>query len=270
MPADAAPLPEPGQRRLGPRIRARLHELYFGKSDRSVRFRLTVIAIDFVMIAFFIAAPLLRDTPVFLFIDYAMAFVLAADLLARALASDNLGAWIKRPVTWIDLFVLVTLLFPLWLFNLAFLRVLRLWTLVHSEFFWVTVGRRYNETRWEDVIRATSTLITFIFIMTGFVYTSFARTEGISGYVDALYFTIATLTTTGFGDITLPGTWGRVISMVTMLTGITLFVRLAQTLFRPYKIRFTCPTCGLRRHDVDAVHCKACGELLNIPNDDEV
>ncbi|MBS0489145.1 MAG: ion transporter [Proteobacteria bacterium] len=269
-PADAISPPEPGQRRLAPRIRARLHELYFGKSERSVRFRLTVIAIDFVMIAFFIAAPLLRDTPAFLFIDYAMALVLATDLVARALASDNLAAWIRRPVTWIDLFVLVTLLFPLWLFNLAFLRVLRLWTLVHSEFFWDTVGRRYNETRWEDVIRAASTLITFIFIMTGFVYTSFARTEGIGGYIDALYFTIATLTTTGFGDITLPGAWGRVISIVTMLTGITLFVRLAQALFRPYKIRFTCPTCGLRRHDVDAVHCKACGELLNIPNDDEV
>ena len=89
MPADAAPLPDPGQRRLAPRIRARLHELYFGKSNRSVRFRLTVIAIDFVMIAFFIAAPLLRETPVFLFVDYAIAFVLATDLTARALARGD-------------------------------------------------------------------------------------------------------------------------------------------------------------------------------------
>lgn len=268
MPADAAPSRPADKRRRFPRIRARLHELYFGKSDRSVRFRLGVIAIDLVMIAFFIAAPVLRDTPAFLFIDYGMAFILATDLIARAIASDNLMAWLKRPVTWVDAFVLITLLFPLWLFNLAFLRVLRLWTLVHSEFFWDTVGRRYNETRWEDVVRAGSTLLTFVFIMTGFVYTSFARTEGIAGYLDALYFTVTTLTTTGFGDITLPGAWGRLISIVTMLTGITLFVRLAQALFRPYKIRFTCPTCGLRRHDVDAVHCKACGELLNIPNDD--
>ena len=269
MPTAEAPLPEPGQRRLAPRIRARLHELYFGTSRRSVRFRLWVIAIDLVMIAFFIASPLLRDSPAFLVIDYTMAFVLAVDLTARAFASDNVWSWLKRPVTWIDIFVLVTLLFPLWLFNLAFLRVLRLWTLINSEFFWSTVGRRYDETRWEDVIRALATLVTFIFIMTGFVYTSFARTEGIDGYIDALYFTVTTLTTTGYGDITLPGTWGRVIAIVTMLTGITLFVRLAQALFRPFKIRFTCPTCGLRRHDVDAVYCKACGEQLNIPNDDD-
>jgi voltage-gated potassium channel len=36
----------------------------------------------------------------------------------------------------------------------------------------------------------------------------------------------------------------------------------------PSKVRYRCPSCGLLRHDRDAVHCKACGELLNIPNDD--
>ena len=35
------------------------------------------------------------------------------------------------------------------------------------------------------------------------------------------------------------------------------------------EIRIACPSCGLRRHHVDAVHCKARGVLLNIPNDAE-
>jgi voltage-gated potassium channel len=48
---------------------------------------------------------------------------------------------------------------------------------------------------------------------------------------------------------------------------VTLFLRLAQALFRPHKVRFTCPACGLSRHDQDAVHCKACGRLLNIPDE---
>ena len=38
--------------------------------------------------------------------------------------------------------------------------------------------------------------------------------------------------------------------------------------FRPYKVRFTCQVCGLMRHEPDAVHCKACGALINIPNED--
>jgi voltage-gated potassium channel len=91
----------------------------------------------------------------------------------------------------------------------------------------------------------------------------------IVSYIDALYYTVTTLTTTGFGDITLPGTWGRLLSIVIMTVGITLFVRLGQAIIRPYKVRFRCPTCGLGTHDIDAVHCKACGVLLNIPNDED-
>ena len=35
--------------------------------------------------------------------------------------------------------------------------------------------------------------------------------SSIAHYLDALYFTVTALTTTGFGDITLPGTTGRLI-----------------------------------------------------------
>ena len=51
--------------------------------------------------------------------------------------------------------------------------------------------------------------------------------------------------------------------------GISLFVRLAQSIVRPYKVMYPCEKCGLQRHEVDAVHCKACGHLLNIPNDND-
>ena len=252
-----------------PRLRARLHGLYHGETPRAVRFRYRVLLIDLLLIGFFIASPFLREYPVYLAVDYAVAFVLALDLVARALATNDLRRWMTRPILWVDVFVLLTLLFPLWLFNLAFLRVLRLWSLVHSDFFWETVARRYDNTRWEDSAKALATLVTFVFVVTGFVYASFARSHpGITGYVDALYFTVTTLTTTGFGDITLPGAWGKLLTVFIMLSGITLFVRFAQTVMRPYKVRFTCPTCGLMRHDPDAVHCKACGELLNIPNEE--
>ena len=78
---------------------------------------------------------------------------------------------------------------------------------------------------------------------------STASTPTSRNYADALYFTVTALTTTGFGDITLPGTTGRLISVVIMISGVTLFLRLAQALFRPIKVRFPCPSCGLQRHD---------------------
>ena len=46
----------------------------------------------------------------------------------------------------------------------------------------------------------------FVFVVSAIVYVQ-QRTinPDIDDYLDALYFTIATLTTTGFGDITLEG-----------------------------------------------------------------
>ncbi|MDP3404688.1 MAG: potassium channel family protein [Brevundimonas sp.] len=253
----------------GLRLRARLRALYHGTSRTAVRFRLGVLTVDLVIIAFFIAAPLLReDRLVFYVLDYVVAALLGADLLARALAYSDIRDWLKRPIVWVDLFILATLLFPAWLFNLGFLRVIRLWTLVNSEFFWRTIGRRYDDSRVEDTVKAVTALITFVFVATGFVYTSFmGRHEGITGYIDALYFTVTSLTTTGYGDIVLPGNWGRIVSIVIMLVGVTLFVRLGQTLLRPNKVRFPCDECGLQIHDLDAVHCKACGKLLCIPDE---
>jgi len=85
--------------------------------------------------------------------------------------------------------------------------------------------------------------------------------------VDALYFTITSLTTTGYGDIILPGTWGRLLSIAVMLGGVGLFFRLIQSLNVSHKVLHPCPTCGLQRHDPDAVHCKACGQTLCIPDE---
>ena len=108
----------------------------------------------------------------------------------------------------------------------------------------------------------------FIFIVTSVVYvTQHAVNPKISNYIDALYFTITTLTTTGFGDVTLEGPVGRLIAIVIMFIGVGLFLRLLQAIFRPSKVRFECPDCGLLIHDADAVHCKHCGRVLHIPDE---
>ena len=261
--------PDAPEKEEGLRLRARMRYLYHGSSPLAVRFRLTVIVIDFLIIAFFLGAPILREAGwAFYVIDYVVAAVLAADLAARALAYTDIKDWLKKPATWVDLFILATLLFPAWLYNFGFLRMLRLWTLLSSDFFWRTIGRKFDDTRVEEITRALAALVTFVFVATGFVYATFrGHHSDIHGYLDALYFTVTSLTTTGFGDITLPGAWGRVLSIIIMLTGITLFFRLAQTLVRPHKVKFPCPTCGLQKHDPDAVHCKACGQVLCIPDE---
>lgn len=260
--------PESGKNNGFRRLRSKLRLLYHSPSPAAQRFQSAVLIVDLAIIVFFIASPLLRDNAAFLWIDYSIAALLGIDLLARALASTDVLRWLRQMPVIIDIFILVTLLAPAWLLNLGFLRILRLWTLTRSTSFWRPLKKR-GLGLYQEPVQAVLNLLVFLFVVTGFVYTAFAnRGEDarIEGYIDALYFTVTTVTTTGFGDITLPGPWGKLASIVIMIIGISLFVRLAQSIFRPAKVHFPCPQCGLQKHEPDAVHCKACGHVLNIPD----
>jgi voltage-gated potassium channel len=209
----------------------------------------------------------LQDWASFLWIDYSVAALLGIDIAARMLAAPKIGRWLRQPTAWVDVFIFLTLLLPATLANLGFLRILRLWSLSRSGLLWRPLERR-GWGQWRDPFHAVINLLTFLFVVTGFVYTFFFRSgAGVEGYVDALYFTVATVTTTGFGDIVLPGVWGKLTSILTMIIGISLFVRLAQSIFRPAKVHHPCPKCALQRHELDAVYCKACGHQLKIPDE---
>jgi voltage-gated potassium channel len=200
-----------------------------------------------------------------------MLFGLAilADIAARLLISQYRWRDLLHPLTLIDLVVAISFLAPISGEGAGFLRILRTLRLLHS---YKLLARLRADSRFfrrnEEVIVAIANLSVFLFVMTGIVYETQHRTNPhIGNYADALYFTVTALTTTVFGDITLPGKTGRMLTVVIMIFGVTLFLRLAQILFRPHKVRFACPTCGLQRHDPDAVHCKACGTTLNIPDE---
>lgn len=249
------------------KLRQTLRQLYTGQSRAAIRYQAVLACIDLAIIAFFIFGPYLRAGTSYLVLDYMIAFWIAGELVIQAVIARRFRDWLLRPMTWVDLVILGTLLFPNRLYNFAFLRAMRIWVLGQSPLLKVGL-RKIGQSELNDVIRASINVVVFLFMATGFIYTFFFyRQDGTAGFVDALYFTVATVTTTGFGDITLPGTSGKLTAIVTMIIGISLFVRLAQAVVRPYKVTFACPKCGLNRHDADAVHCKACGHILNIPDD---
>lgn len=185
---------------------------------------------------------------------------------ARAYVADNRPKFFTHFSTWADVAAMISFLAPLADEGLGFLRVLRTLRLLHTYQLMNRLKQDFTIfRRHEEVIVAAINLLVFIFVTTGLIYAlEHVHNPQIANYADALYFTITTLTTTGFGDITLQGTSGRMLSIGVMFFGVTLFLRLAQVLFRPSKVKYECPDCGLMLHDADATHCKHCGTVVHI------
>ncbi|MEO0731052.1 MAG: ion channel [Pseudomonadota bacterium] len=258
------PPPEPKRNAL----RERLRTLYYGTTTTARRFRFGIIAFDIASVLFFIATSLIEPSFWVYAADAVVALLIAMDLGARLWISDQPKQMFKSVVTWLDIIVIITLLLPALLTNFLFLRVVRSFRLLRT--YRVLADLRSESAffkRNEDVLTSAVNLGVFIFIMTALVYVLQVNTNPkITNYIDALYFTVTALTTTGFGDITLQGPVGRLLSVAIMIFGVALFLRLVQTIFRPNQVRFACPDCGLQRHDADAIHCKHCGRVINIPN----
>lgn len=252
-------------------LRKTIAHYYNGRSREATAFRYGLIVFDISTIVFFIATAPLPSAPWILAADLVLGCIILTDFLARLWIAPNKKRMLRQVYTLADVLVILSLvLAPLVAQNFAFLRVLRALRLLHSYHVLRDLRREAFFRRNEEMIVSAVNLGVFIFLMTALVFVlQFGRHPAIEGYIDALYFTVATLTTTGFGDITLSGPWGRLLSVFIMVVGVALFFRLAQTIFRPQKVHHVCPECGLNRHDPDAVHCKHCGETIKIETEGE-
>lgn len=248
------------------KLHVNLYKLYNGQSKNAVRFGYGMVAFDIITILFFIISSMVEPKPWFIEIDFVVGLVIAFDFLIRFWLARRKIKFLTRMTSIADVIVVVSLLAPAFVEHMIFLRVLRALRLLRSFHILQDLRKRYRFFRMhEDIIQSVLNLAVFLFVVTAMVYVMQVRiNDSINNYMDALYFTVATLTTTGFGDVTLKGQSGHFLAIIIMVVGITLFLRLVQTIFRPAKVKYECPTCGLNRHDIDAVHCKHCGEILKI------
>jgi voltage-gated potassium channel len=251
-------------------LQARLRFLYEAEHPAAYRFRYALLAFDATTVLFIVASSFAERTLLLEAIDVLFGLGILADFSARLFISRRRLRDLLQPVTWADIVAIISFLAPFAGEGAGFLRILRTLRLLHT---YQVLTRLRADIAWfrrnDELIITAVHLVVFLFVMTAIVYeTQHWSNPEIRNYVDALYFTVTALTTTGFGDITLEGTVGRLISIVVMIFGVTLFLRLVRALLQPQKVRFPCPNCGLQRHDYDAVHCKACGTTLNIPDED--
>lgn len=252
-------------------LRRKLTDLYYGESRRTRLFHLALTAVDIAVIAYFLATVRVEHVSFYRVIDLAIFLLFAVEFAIRFWIDERPGLFLLRLSTIADLVVLASLVVPLIVENLGFLRILR--TLRFVRVFRISEEVRRLlpiRRRQEDVATATINLLVFIFVVTSSVWVLEARINpDINNWIDALYFTVSTLTTTGYGDITLHDPLGRLATIFIMIFGVALFLRLAQSIFRPAKVHFTCSSCGLTLHDPDASHCKHCGAVIHIETEGE-
>ncbi|MGI3211452.1 potassium channel family protein [Roseovarius tibetensis] len=248
-------------------LRDRIRLLYDGRSKRATRFRYALLIFDAASIVFFLATATLPLTPALIAVDVVIAMLILGDFICRFWIAENKPRHLRQIYVLVDLVVLVSLIAAPFLGQqFAALRLLRALRLVHSYHLLKDLRRDMRFFRLhEDAIVAAVNLLVFIFTMTAVVLLlRGGREHGLETYVDALYFTVTTLTTTGYGDILMTTSAGRLLAVAIMVIGVGLFLSLARAIFTPAKVRHKCPDCGLMKHDPDAIHCKHCGLELKI------
>lgn len=112
-----------------------------------------------------------------------------------------------------------------------------------------------------------ATVLVLAVILGTAMYLVEGETHGFTSIPQSIYWTIVTITTVGYGDISPRTPLGQGLASLIMLLGYAIVavptgivtVELARSRSEERK---PCPGCGSLDHDPDAVFCKLCGTRL--------
>ncbi|GAA0784544.1 MULTISPECIES: ion transporter [Pseudomonadati] len=108
-----------------------------------------------------------------------------------------------------------------------------------------------------------------ILVLSVVMYVIEGPNNGFSSIPKSMYWTIVTITTVGYGDITPQTPLGQAIAALTMLIGYSIIaiptgILTAEISHEMVKVRDLrkCSNCGKKGHDNDAQFCNHCGSDL--------
>lgn len=112
------------------------------------------------------------------------------------------------------------------------------------------------------------TVISLVFVIGSLMYVVEGPQNGFTSIPVSMYWTIVTMTTVGYGDISPQTPLGQLLASAVMIIGYAIIavptgivsVELAQV--NKSVTTQICPQCLKEGHDSDAVHCKFCGTKL--------
>jgi voltage-gated potassium channel len=112
-------------------------------------------------------------------------------------------------------------------------------------------------------------VLAVVVIIGSMMYMIEGEVNGFSDIPTSIYWSIVTLTTVGYGDISPQTAVGKILASLVMILGYGIIavptgivtVEISQATKRAVNTN-VCPSCSLEGHDVDAKYCKYCGEKL--------
>ncbi len=169
----------------------------------------------------------------------------------------------------------IDLLFPGLHFLIALrairlLRVFRILKLVHfvGASNLLVVALRKSRVK---IMVFLFTVFVLCIIMGTIMYLVEGPENGYANIPVSIYWTIVTLTTVGFGDITPHTPWGQVIASCIMIVGYGIIavptgIVTSEFLAQEHNAKNNtqaCPDCGVNNHKDDANFCFHCGAALH-------
>lgn len=195
------------------------------------------------------------------------------EYVARLYGSRNRLKHVFNIYSIIDLMAILPVLFSLFIpepMSLGFIRIIRVLRIFRflrftadPIFFFGIIS-----TRLLKVVRLLFTILLIFFVSSGlFFFAEHTVNDQVQNFGDAFYFSVVSLTTVGFGDITPASEGGRWVTVLMILSGIILIPWQVGKVVKEWfamsmKKEAVCCQCGLKYHDKDASHCKACGNII--------
>ncbi|MBD2016028.1 ion transporter [Microcoleus sp. FACHB-53] len=202
-------------------------------------------------------------------LDRLIGLIFVTEYIIRFWCADEKIKFFFTPFSLLDLVAITP--FILRLTNIQFIRMFR-WFRILRLIRFINFKIYFLRINSEDGIifaRIIFTLFTIIFIYSGLIYQveHRANAEAFKTFLDAFYFSVVTMTTVGFGDVTPVSEGGRLLTVLMILTGIALIPwqlgdLIKQLLKTANQVEKLCSGCGLPSHDKDAQFCKICGTKL--------
>jgi voltage-gated potassium channel len=203
-------------------------------------------------------------------IDYSILILFAYEYTIRLWCAERKIKFIFSLYSIIDLLAIVP--YFLGVVNFSFLRIFR-WFRILRLIRFIEGKTWFGLVTKEDTLifaRIIFTLFAIIFVYSGLIYQVEHPVNGkiFQTFLDAVYFSVVTMTTVGFGDVTPISEVGRLLTVMMILTGIALIPTQLANLIKQFikttnQVKTICPICGFSPHDVDAIFCKICGASLD-------